>query len=223
MPRMDFETTCWTVVHGAAAGHDEARDCFARRYAPLIRKYLASRWHLAPDHDRVVEASHEAVIQLFKPGGALTTLEPGRGSGFRAFLFGVVRNVALMLERSARRADVATAIEIDPATIEDENASLSRVFARAWFDMIAAEARSAMAARPGARCKAAYRCLELRYLDGVPPRDIAKRVDLDVKDVYELLRTGRNEYRSALLEVMATYYPNASEAELEQRCRELAI
>jgi len=224
MPAMDFETTCWTVVRGAAAGHQDDRDRFARQYAPLIRRYLASRWRLAPDHDRVVEASHEAVIQLFKPGGALTNIEHGRDNGFRAFLYGVVRNVALMIERSARRNDrVQTWSDIDPATIEDSEASLSRVFARAWFDMIATEARNLMAARPGERCKAAYRCLELRYLDGIPPRDIAKRIGLHVKDVYELLRTGRNEYRAALLEVMATYYPDATESELEQRCRELAI
>ena len=49
----------------------------------------------------------------------------------------------------------------------------------------------------------------------------ADRLEIDVARIYELLRKAKHEYRIALMEVMATYNPDATERELEQRCVDL--
>ena len=36
------ESTCWSLIHGAAAGDADDRAGFARRYAPVVRAYLGS-------------------------------------------------------------------------------------------------------------------------------------------------------------------------------------
>ena len=37
----------------------EARERFCRRYEPVVRSYLAARWRLPPDHERISDASQE--------------------------------------------------------------------------------------------------------------------------------------------------------------------
>src|SRR5262249_19049067 len=36
------ESTCWTVIHAAAAGAAADREQFAQRYGPVVRAYLAA-------------------------------------------------------------------------------------------------------------------------------------------------------------------------------------
>ena len=38
----DTQATCWTLIHGAAAGDAHGRSEFARRYLPLVRGYLGA-------------------------------------------------------------------------------------------------------------------------------------------------------------------------------------
>ena len=40
----EAESTCWTAIEAAAAGAAESREAFARRYGPVVRASLASRW-----------------------------------------------------------------------------------------------------------------------------------------------------------------------------------
>lgn len=227
VPRMTsmehFDSTCWSLVDAAAKGGTVEREAFSEQYAPLIRRYLAARWRLPPGHDQVVEGSHEVVIQLLKPGGALANVVPGRAGGFRAYLYGVVRNVALMVERTARRhRDLRFESCLDPEQVEQSEATLSQAFDRAWVEMLAAQARRRMAEQTGPRHQAAYLCMEMRYGEGLPPREIALRSGRDVKEVYELLRTARLGYRRALLAVVAEHHPDCNEQELEAKCKELA-
>ena len=42
-----------------------------------------------------------------------------------------------------------------------------------------------------------------------------------VEDVYERLRQAQKDFRAAFLEVMASYNPDCSEAELKKKCVEL--
>ena len=49
----------------------------------------------------------------------------------------------------------------------------------------------------------------------------AERTGIPLRRVYHLLDTGRSQFRSCLLHVMAKYHPSESEAELEHRCAEL--
>jgi len=217
-----FDSTSWSLVTSAASGNRADGDAFTRQYAPLIRRYLAARWNLASQHDQVVEGCQEVLMQLFKPDGALAKADRTAGE-FRGFLYGVVRNVALMIERKERRRRrlVGSESAFDPETVEDSEATLSQVFDRGWAEMLAEEARRRLAVRLGEERRDAYTCLELRYVDGLPPREIAKRVGRDVKEIYQLLRSARSEYRAALLDVMAEIHPDCTPDELERKWREL--
>ena len=225
LPRVNSaDVTSWSLILGAAAGQPVDRDTFARRYGPVIRAYLAARWHLAFDHAAVVDSTSDVFVECFKGGGALTRVDPKCPGGFRAFLYGVVRNVALMAERKlARRREVPAANAHELENLADSEASLSRVFDRAWAEAVVNEARAKMSERAerSPAAKRRFAALAMRFEQSLPPRDIAVATDMPVERVYELLREARNEYRVILLEVMAGYHPSCGEAEVERLCGEL--
>src|SRR5258705_5058820 len=102
MPQND--STSWSIILGAAAKRPADQERFARVYTPLIKAYLAARWRLPADHEDVGDGAQEVLLQCFRQHGALDSVEPGQGSGFRAFLYGVTRNVAAMAERKWARS-----------------------------------------------------------------------------------------------------------------------
>jgi RNA polymerase sigma-70 factor (ECF subfamily) len=218
------DATSWSLVLGAAAGRPLDREAFARRYGPVIRAYLAARWHLAFDHAAVADGTSDVFVECFKGGGALERVDPKNSGGFRAFLFGIVRNVALMSERKlARRRDAPHAMPLDMDAIADSEATLTRVFDRAWAEAVVSEARARMGERaersPAARRR--FAALAMRFEQNMPPRDIAMATETPVERVYEILRQARDEFRATLLEVMAGYHPTCGEAEVEKLCVEL--
>jgi RNA polymerase sigma-70 factor (ECF subfamily) len=217
-------STCWTLVRGAAAGNADDREAFCARYGPVVRAYLAARWRLPPDHEEVADAAQEVFLQCLKREGALESVDPARPGGFRAYFYGIARNVAADLERkSSRRRERQIPSEVPDREPESREASLSRVFDRAWARMVTREARSLMAARAGQGGTAAQRlrALELRYQEGLPARDIAARLGIAAEAAYQVLHKARREFRTALLEVMASYHPRDSREDLEQRCAAL--
>lgn len=218
------ENTSWSMVLGAATGELVDREAFSVRYGPVIRAYLAARWHLGVDHDAVADATSDVFVECFKEQGALSRVEPGRPGGFRAFLYGVVKNVALMAERKfARRRDHTSEKDLDLDAFEGSEETLSVVFDRAWAQAVVKEARGRMV-RKAERSPAAqrrYEALALRFEQGLPPREISVLMQLPVERVYELLKEGRSDFRTAMLEVMAGYHPGCSEAEVDGHCREL--
>ena len=138
------ESTCWTVIRAAAAGSPADRDELARRYLSVVRAYLAARWRgsgLRPDVDDAVQ---EVFVECFRQGGALEAAWAGRVPSFRAFLNGVVRNVARRFESRPVRA--ATPL---PENQADEE-SLSRLFERTWAQAIMSEAAQLPAATAAA-------------------------------------------------------------------------
>jgi len=214
------DSTCWTLVRAAAAGDVESRETFSRLYGPVIRAYLAARWRLPVLHEDVADGAQEVFLQCFKPGGALGRAAADRTGGFRAYLFGVVRNVAGTLDEARRRRRLA------PNEVEDvpsDDASLSHVFDRAFARALTREARRLMEERAAGEGHAhlRVRALELMYEHGLPARDVATRMDLDVSAVYIHLSRGRKEFRAALLEVLASYHPEDTKEELERRCVEI--
>ena len=220
------DSTCWSVVLGAAAGETWDREAFSRIYGPVIRRYLAARWRAPVDDPEIEDATQEVFVQIFKPHGALGNLEPTRPGGFRAYLFGIVRNVALMVERSdrrrQRRVGTESAFEAEPP-VADET-TMSQVFDREWLEAITREAKELMTRRWKTRCSGQdhARLLERRYADGIAPRDIATEMGCSVETVYEALRRAKEEYRTALLDVLGAHHPNESRAQLEQRCADLS-
>lgn len=218
------DSTRWTVVLGAAACREPHRESFCRTYGPLIHAYLAARWRLPADHERVLDAAQEVFVDCLKPGGALTRVETDRPGGFRAYLHGVVSNVAAVAERRfARRREAGARSGFDFDEIQDREASLSQVFDRGWTELLLTEAYRILRQRDAddPRGRACIRALTLRYRDALPPREIAARTGQDVDDVYQLLKTGKRRFRAALLAAMAVHHPDDSEQELEAKCIDL--
>lgn len=218
------DATSWSLILGAAAGKALDRETFARLYGPVIRAYLAARWHLSFEHAAVQDGTSDVFVECFKGGGALDRVDSRRPGGFRAYLYGIVRNVALMTERKlARRKDGPAAGGLDLDALPDAEDTLSRVFDRAWAEAVVRQARGRMAER-AARSPAAQRRLQaltMRFEQGQAPRHIAEAFDVPVERVYEILREARAEFRVSLVELMASYHPTCTQAEVESLCVDL--
>jgi RNA polymerase sigma-70 factor (ECF subfamily) len=215
------ESTCWTVIHAAAAGDPGERAEFARRYGPVIRTYLAARWRSSPCRQDLDDAVQELFVECFKPAGVLARAEQGRGD-FRPFLFGVVRNVALRLER-LRGRDTPSADPLDLDAVADDGPSASRAFERAWATALFREAGRLQEQRAAERGEAACRRVELlrlRFQDGLPIREIARRWGTDTAGLHHEYAKARREFKAALVEVVAFHHPGTT-AEVEQECANL--
>jgi RNA polymerase sigma-70 factor (ECF subfamily) len=211
------DSTCWTVIQAAAAGSADDRAEFARRYAPVARAYLAARWRASPCTAELDDAVQEVFVECFRPGGILDRAD--RDRGFRAFFYGALRNVALRVETSrARRREHPAAPDAPLEGVPDDEESQSRAFDRAWARALLREAAARMEER--ARAAGAEACrrvelLKLRFYDGLPVRDIAARWQTEPATLHRQYARARQEFREALLEVVAFHHPG-SPAEVEQ-------
>ena len=215
------DSTCWTVLHGAAEGDDRARAEFAARYAPLVRAYLAARWRGSPLIQEMEDAVQDVFVECLRHGGVLERAEPGRPGGFRAFLYGLVRNIALKIEASRARRHERQAATPEDVRAEDE--SLSRVFDRAWARSVmkeAAQRQTDRAEQDGEAARKRVELLRLRFQEGLPIREIAHRWSVDAATLHHEYARARKEFRAALLEVMAFYHPD-SPADAERECIEM--
>lgn len=215
-------TTCWTLIRAAAGGSARDRDEFARRYAPVLRAYLGARWRGSPLLQDLDDAVQDVFVECFRPAGALDRLDPSRGSGFRAFLYGVARNVALRRE-SRRPREHPPAAGAPLEAVPDDHTSLSRVFDRAWAKAILREAARLQEDRARAAGEAALRRVELmrlRFHQDLPIRDIARRWGADAAVVHHEYAKAREEFRAALREVVAFHHGD-NPAEVEDECRKL--
>src|SRR5262245_32922876 len=211
------ESTCWTVIRAAAAGDSAGREELARRYLGVVRAYLDARWHgslLRQDRD---DAAQEVFIECFREEGALEAAGAGRVPSFRAFLYGVVRNVARRFE--SRRVRAVGPLPEIPAKEED----LSRLFERSWAQAIMTEAAQLQRRQAGGRGPEAVRRIELlrlRFEENLPIRTIAERWGVPAAGLHHAYVVARQEFRAALLEVVAFHYPG-SPADVEQEAARL--
>ena len=211
------ESTCWTVIRAAAAGGPAERAELARRYLGVVRAYLAARWrgsYLRADLDDAVQ---EVFVECFRQGGALEAAGAGRVPSFRAFLYGVVRNVA-------RRFESRLKLPAGPLPeIAANEEGLSRLFERAWAQAIMTEAAQLQQRRASARGPEAVRRVELlrlRFEEGLPIRAIAERWGVAAAELHHAYAKARQEFRTALLEVVAFHQPGSA-AEVEQEAASL--
>src|SRR5262249_11740037 len=127
------DSTCWTVIQGAAAGSAADREDFVRRYTSVIRAYLAARWQDSRYRQELEDGVQEVFLECFRQGGVLERANRVHAGGFRAFLYGVVRNVALRVEaRLARHRRLEPPAGFDPEDLVADAPSLSQVFDQAW-------------------------------------------------------------------------------------------
>jgi DNA-directed RNA polymerase specialized sigma24 family protein len=211
------ESTCWTVIRAAAAGSPSDREELARRYLGAVRAYLSARWHGSALRDDLDDATQEVFVECFRSGGAVEAAGAGRVPDFRAFLYGVVRNVSRRFEsRPARAAGPLPEIAADEV-------SQSRLFDRAWAQAIMAEAarlQRQRAAEGGPEAARRVELLRLRFEENLPIRAIAERWGADPAWLHHAYALARQEFRAALLAVLAFHQPG-SPAELEQEAATL--
>jgi RNA polymerase sigma-70 factor (ECF subfamily) len=216
--------TCWTVIEGAAAGRREEREAFARRYLPVVRAYLAARWRGSPLAGEIDDAAQEVFVDCFKGGGALGRVDRTREGGFRAYLCGVIRNVALRAERShAQRRAGTSDSSFDADEIAAESEALSSVFEREWAASLLKQARALQAERAAAGGDAAVKRVELlrlRFEEGLPIREIAVRTGEDAERVHREYAKARDEFRDALREVVLFHHPGTT-ADADAECARL--
>jgi RNA polymerase sigma-70 factor (ECF subfamily) len=206
------ESTCWTVIRAAAAGSPSDREELARRYLGAVRAYLSARWRGSALCDDLEDATQEVFVECFRQGGAVEAAAAGRVPDFRAFLYGVIRNVARRFESRPVRAAAP------PPEIAADDVSQSRLFDRTWAQAIMAEAarlQRQRAAEGGPEAAQRVELLRLRFEENLPIRAIAERWGADAARLHHAYALARQEFRAALLAVLAFHQPG-SPAELEQ-------
>jgi RNA polymerase sigma-70 factor (ECF subfamily) len=200
------DSTHWSIIRGAADGRGPDGEAFARHYEPVIRAYLGARWRHTPLEGEVDDAVQSVFVDCFRENGVLDRADSRVGGGFRAFLYGVVRNVALRAERSRgrrRERQVGSGVDIEAVAAREE--PLSKVFDRAWARTLLREAGELMARRARESSDGALRrvdLLRLRFVDDLPIREIARRWDEDPDRVHYHYKRAREEFKAALREVV---------------------
>jgi len=219
---MSSESTRWTHIRGAAKGVPEDQAVFARRYGPVIRAYLGARWRGSALAGEVEDAAQEVFVDCFRQDGALTRVEPGGKGGFRAFLYGVVRHVALRFEQKrARSREVDAGSIFEPPA--DENPP-SRAFDRAWaraIMLLAKEIQAESARRDGEEALQRVELLRLRFHEGRPMREIAAEWGMDGRKLQYEFQKARREFEAALHEAVRRHQPDAVAADEAARLLEL--
>ncbi len=215
------EVTCWTLLRGAAAGDRADREEFARRYLPVARAYLTARWRQRLNEDELEDALQEVFVECLRDDGVLERLQGGAREGFRAVLYGVVRNVALRVETAAARTNARRARDLPLEDVQADDPSLSRVFDRAWAVAIVREAASRLKARARAgddpEARRRVELLELRFQAGLPIRTIAERWGVDAARLHHDYARARREFEAELRELVAFHNP-AGTADRRMEC-----
>lgn len=217
------ESTCWTLIEGAARGRPEDREDLARRYAVLIQAALKARWAGSPILGEVNDASQEVFLELFRDGGALHRVRLDRDGSFRGFLYGVILNIARRFERRRRQRRESALDSSDTQAIATDEDMLARQFDRSWAESLLNQATGLMTERARSSGPPAERRLEilrLRFSEGLPVRSIAERLSEEPERVHHEYARARADFRKALEEVV-TFHNPGSKLEVERQCQEL--
>ena len=222
--------TSWGLIQEAAAGNDAARSRFGALYLPVLRTYLEQRWRGSSLAQELDDAVQEIFVECFRENGVLGKAQDSRqkldedGGGFRSFLLGAARNVALRVEkRHAKRKRRHTAGSFHPSQIANEDPRLSKVFDRAWAANIMQQAAQLMGERActaGGAHERRVELLRLRFHEGLPIREVARQWDEDPDQLHHELTKARGEFRDALREVVGLHH-KCSREKLEAECDRL--
>ncbi|KAA3612930.1 MAG: sigma-70 family RNA polymerase sigma factor [Planctomycetota bacterium] len=213
--------TCWTLIQAAGGGDREACRFFAETYAGVIRNYLGSRWQRGVHASRLEDAVQDVFLDCFRQGGALTRLQRGKGGSFRAFLFGIVRNVALRYEETAvregRRRKGFNDWEKLPASQEKPSQAFDRAWAKALLQRAVARQKQ-WASQKGPEAIRRLNLLQLRLTEGRPIREIAAMWQQDPARLHHAYAKARQEFKQALKAEIQFQFPSQSQ-EVDQECQ----
>lgn len=195
-------STAWTVIEGAAAGNRADRGTFARLYLPIVAQYLRKRWLGTPLADQVDDAVQEVFVDCLRANGALSRADRRRQRSFRAFMYGVTKNVARGVEARSARARAQVALE-DLELADGRDGEVSEEFDRAWARAVLNEAlrlqvENARAASDATAALRRVELLRLRVYEGQPARTIAKLWNVDPAYLHRQYAQARNEFQHAL-------------------------
>ena len=218
----ESDSTRWSIIREAAEGGGAARSVFAQRYQSVIRAYLGARWRQTPLMDYLEDAAQDVFVDCFKDGGALGRAEDGRPGGFRAYLHGIVRNVARRHEEGRYRGrERAVGGDSHLQQIAAREEASSRIFDRAWAQAPlrqAAELQAARARESGEQAVRRVELLRLRFVEGLPIREIAKQWEEEPDRVHYHYKRARGEFKAALRKVVSRHDPSAC---VEEECARL--
>lgn len=209
--------TSWTDIIGSAAGNVAARERFATTYEPVVRSYLAARWANVPLAAAIDDGVQDVFVECFRAQGVLERVNPETVPSFRGYLFGVLKNVARRYEAKDRIASL-------PDQLEADDTSASAAFDREYALAMMREAsyiQAALATKKGAAAERRIELLQLRFGQGLPVREIAKRWEVDPAWVHHQYATARSEFQESLECLIQQHEPRLSAAEVTQRCRDL--
>ncbi len=213
------ESTSWGMLDAAGSGDREARARFAVRYEPIVRAYFSARWRHPPLSNERDDAIQDVFVECLKAGGLLERAQADRPGGFRAFLYGLVRNVARRFESKR----IPPGGDVDPDAFAADEATLSHAFDRAWARSImrqAAERQAGYAALAGIDAQRRLELLRLRFQEDLPIREIAERWNADPVLLHRDYAKAREEFLESLKDVLGAYSA-AQGAALERECTEL--
>ena len=212
----DPHATAWTMIVDAATGEPSAREAFASKYLPVVTSYLGARWSGSALSQEVDDAAQEVFVECFRAEGPLARVSEGETKSFRAYFYGVTRNVARRYEHKASGDDGGHA-RISQIDVLANETSLSQVFDRAWARSImkqAGQRHREFAMQSGDAAIRRLELLELRFREGLPIRHIADKWGVDAAVLHREYSKARTEFRQALLDVIRFHHPG-SEAEIQ--------
>jgi RNA polymerase sigma-70 factor (ECF subfamily) len=219
------QSTCWTLIDAAARGGLREREEFVRLYSGPVRAYLAQRWRGSQFVSLLDDAVQEVFAACFCEGGPLVRADRDRG-GFRAFLYGTVRNIARAMERrqlGRRDRPASDAVNLNELAVDEDN--LSQVFDRAWARTIVRQAavrQQELAVQAGEAAQRRVELLHLRFYENQPIRSIAKLWQIDAAHLHREYAKARDEFRAALNEVVREHDPDPLVA-VEERVEQLIL
>ena len=187
------ESTCWTVIRAAAAGSPADREELARRYLGVVRAYLAARWRGSATRDDVDDATQEVFVECFRRGGALEAAGAGRVPGFRAFLYGVIRNVARRFESRPVRAAGSRCPTSRRTRPANPASSTGPGHGRSWWRR--PSCREPAADERGPEAVQRVELLRLRFEENLPIRAIAERWGVDARALHHAYALARKEFQ----------------------------
>ncbi len=215
---MSSEETCWTMLHGVAAGEQRARDAFGERYLPIVRKYLLARWRGLRFASHTDDATQEVFFEFLREDGALHRAIAEAKRSFGAYLFGVTCNVARRYESGQRQGRNQVVPEpIDDFEFAGPDEPASEIFQKGWAQALIEAAAAHLRERAGEsddRARSRVDLLELKFAEGLPVREIAKRWNEDPAIVHREYAKARKEFHASLREVIQFHHPG-SPAEVE--------
>ncbi|MCB9883754.1 MAG: sigma-70 family RNA polymerase sigma factor [Planctomycetes bacterium] len=212
--------TSWTLIHAAAQGDQARRGDFVRLYGPIIESFLRSRWSSSRQRAWIPDAIQEVYVECLRERGVLHTTLDAKPRSFRAFLHGVVRNVAGRHERSQykRRERLlgTTEAEVTPPRIDRDPA---REFDRHWARGIIRESLARLG-RSGPSEERGLELLRLRFEEGKPIRDIARAWNVDAESLHREYARTRRSFTRILTAIVAEHEPSHA-TDVRAECRRL--